>query len=241
MTSLQCLLGLQFAVDARGRTDRIDNSIDGVVLIVEHEFSVGTLPSICANAGPGRSGGDGHSVPEGSLPNGVSGRNITDDETFARVYRELRSIAHRIRSGNPQETINTTALVHEAWLRLNQGERRFQEHGHYLCTAAVAMRQILVDYARYRGAAKRDREQEIPLFECGVVDQSAQSAEEILAFDQALDSLERLDQRAAWLVMLRFFAGLPVGEAAEVLDISPRSAARDWARGRAFLKTHLKS
>lgn len=166
---------------------------------------------------------------------------VVDDATFLAVYRQLRDIARRVRGKNPQRTINTTALVHEAWLRLSASDQRFKERDHYLCTAARAMRQILVDYARYRGAAKRDRNEEVPLFDGGVADHGRRSAEEILALDQALEALEALDWRAAQLVLLRFFGGLSIKEAADLLAISPRSAARDWTRAQAFLKSRLNS
>lgn len=164
-----------------------------------------------------------------------------DDESFLLVYRELRNIARSVRRRNPQKTINTTSLVHEAWLRLNARHDPFNERSHYLCTAARAMRQVLVDYARYRGAARRNREEEVPLLDGGLADTSVQSVDEILALEQALDALERLDARCARLVMLRFYAGLSGREAAEVLGVSPRSAARDWTRAQAFLKSRLQS
>jgi len=167
--------------------------------------------------------------------------DLGDEQQFAAVYRELRAIAHRVRTSNPQPTLNTTALVHEAWLKLNAADHPFTERGHYLRTAALAMRQILVDYARYRGAGKRDRNEELPLVESTLSGQAQQSAEDVLALDEALTELERLDERAASLVLLRFFAGASIGEAAAAVNISPRSAARDWRRARAFLHSRLQS
>lgn len=164
---------------------------------------------------------------------------IADGQEFAEIYRELRVIARRMRAHNPQETINTTALVHECWLRLDRADGSYNERDHYLFTAARAMRQILVDYARYRGAAKRSRERQVPLIEFVLQDESARSAEEILALDQALTALEEIDKRSARLVLLRFYAGVSINETARILDISPRSAARDWKRAQAFLKSRL--
>lgn len=164
---------------------------------------------------------------------------IADEQEFAEIYRELRIMARRMRARNLQETISTTALVHECWLRLERADGPYNERDHYLFTAARAMRQILVDYARYRGAAKRNREREMPLIEFGLEDESVRSAEEILALDQALTALEELDERSASLVLLRFYAGVTIEESARILDISPRSAARDWKRARAFLKSRL--
>lgn len=185
-------------------------------------------------------------MPKSDVRNAVLGTSaardgVAEEAEFLAVYRELRKIARRVRRSNPQATINTTALVHEAWIRLDSSERGFNERSHYLYTAALAMRQILVDYARYRCAAKRDRDVEVPLVEFGLADPAGQSAEEVLALEQALKALESLDQRAAQVVLLRFFAGVPVDEAADLLGISPRSAARDWTRAQAFLKSRLRA
>ena len=162
-----------------------------------------------------------------------------DEQAFAEIYRELRAAARQMRARNPQRTLNTTALVNEAWLKLNAAETGFQNRSHYLSTAALAMRQILVDYARYRGAARRDRDVELPLIETGIEDLTLGAHEDVLALDAALSDLEALDPQASHLVVLRFFGGLQVDEAAEVLEISERTAARAWIRARAFLKTRL--
>jgi len=162
-----------------------------------------------------------------------------DEQAFAEIYRELRAAARQMRARNPQRTLNTTALVNEAWLKLNAAETGFQNRSHYLSTAALAMRQILVDYARYRGAARRDRDVELPLIETGIEDLTLGAHEDVLALDAALSDLEALDPQASNLVVLRFFGGLQVDEAAEVLEISERTAARAWIRARAFLKTRL--
>lgn len=172
---------------------------------------------------------------------GADGRSAgaIDDESFAELYRSLRAAARQVRSRNPQRTLNTTALVNEAWLKLDAGATEFQDRAHFIRTAALAMRQILVDYARYRGAARRDRDAELPLVEDWVEDLVVAPHDEVLALDAALLELEAVDERSAGLVVLRFFGGLSIDEAAELLDISPRTAARDWTRARAFLKTRL--
>jgi len=162
-----------------------------------------------------------------------------DEQAFAEIYRELRAAARQMRARNPQRTLNTTALVNEAWLKLNAAETGFQNRLHYLSTAALAMRQILVDYARYRGAARRDRDVELPLIETGIEDLTLGAHEDVLALDAALSDLEALDPQASHLVVLRFFGGLQVDEAAEVLEISERTAARAWIRARAFLNSRL--
>lgn len=163
------------------------------------------------------------------------------DEYFVEVYRQLRRAARQARSVNPQQTLNTTALVNEAWLKLEQADAPANSRMHYLKTAAMAMRQLLVDYARYRGAEKRDRAMELPLFEEFLPDVDTESAAEVLALESALERLEELDPRAAEMVVLRFFGGATLEEAAEIMAMSRRSAARDWARARAFLRTQLVS
>lgn len=177
-------------------------------------------------------------------PNGTPAAPWTgtvDEQAFADLYRSLRSAARQARSRNPQRTLNTTALVNEAWLKLGAGDTTFRDRAHFIRTAALAMRQILVDYARYRGAARRDRDAEFPLVENWVEDLAVAPHDEVLGLDRALSELESVDERAALLVLLRFFGGLSMDEAAELLDISPRTAARDWVRARAFLKAYLST
>lgn len=169
----------------------------------------------------------------------AGGASSSPDATFAAVYTELRAIARRERRRNPASTLNTTAIVHEAWLKLNGKTAGRRNRSHYLATAALAMRQILVDYARYRGAHKRAAPQQaVPDVKPG---EQNDALEQIIAVDHALDRLQKLDERLARLVELRFFAGLPLDEAADCLGISLRTAARDWQKARAFLQTELRS
>ncbi|MEX2497504.1 MAG: ECF-type sigma factor [Wenzhouxiangellaceae bacterium] len=161
-----------------------------------------------------------------------------DDEALEPVYQALRQIARRERARNPSNTLNTTVLVHEAWLKLEQGQRDYADLKHEKATYALAIRQILVDYARGRASAKRTPSDEYEQFQIG--QQQPRTADEILAMDQALTRLEQVDERLARLVELRFFVGLSTDDAADVLDISRRTAARDWQRARAFLKAVLE-
>ncbi len=158
------------------------------------------------------------------------------DQLFPLVYDELHGMAHRRLGGwRGGQTLNTTALVHEAYLKLvDQTRAQWNDRGHFLAVSAVAMRHILVDYARRRSAQKRGGDEPHVVLdeaELGV----AARAEEILAIDQALTSLAGLNERLSKLVELRFFAGLSVEETARVLDISERTVKRDWRKARAYL------
>ncbi|MEN1727233.1 MAG: ECF-type sigma factor [Pseudomonadota bacterium] len=164
-----------------------------------------------------------------------------DPEALKHFYLALKAAARRARRLNPQRTMNTTALVHEAWLRLERGDRAFEDELHYLKTAALAMRQILVDYARYRGAEKRDRAGEIELIESCLPDLGNKPIADWIELDHALSELSKLDPQASDVVHLRFFAGVSNARAADALNISPRSAARCWNRARAYLVDHLQA
>lgn len=154
---------------------------------------------------------------------------------FPVVYAELRAIARRQMAGHRRGTLSTTAIVHEAYLKLLAGQAMDVEgREHFFSLAARAMRQILIDYARMRLAAKRGAGvPDLPL-ELGEID-IEQRAEELLDLDRALERLHGTDQRLCRIVELRFFAGLSVEETAELLTLSPRTVKRDWRKARAFL------
>lgn len=154
------------------------------------------------------------------------------------MYDELRRIARRERRRLPSATLNTTALVHEAWLRLSPDRSNYQSRRHFLGTAAVAMRRLVVDYARERSALKRGGD--VTHVELGDPAEAENvPLERILDIDRALDELEAIDSGLLRLVELRFFGGLSCEEAADVLEVSPRTAAREWAKARALLKVAL--
>lgn len=168
----------------------------------------------------------------GSGPSTEGGREPSAVE-IERVYDALRSIARRERGRTPSRTLDTTVLVHEAWLKLGD-DQAWNDEPHCLGTYAMAIRQVLIDYIRNRCAAKRTPD---VAFERFHIDQLGErSAEELLEMDHALNRLEQLEPRLARLVELRFFAGLSSREAAEQLGISERTATRDWTRARAFLQ-----
>jgi len=162
------------------------------------------------------------------------------DELFTLVYDELKKQAHRhLHAAGPARTLNTTALVHEAWLKLAASDAPDWEHRrHFFCVAARAMRQIVIDRARRRRAAKREgRLERVDLEERDLaVDEQA---EQLFALDSALRSLESNDPRLGQIVELRFFAGLSVEDTAQALGVSERTVKRDWRLARAFLYREL--
>ena len=170
---------------------------------------------------------------------------------YARVYEDLRRMAHRHLAAEPTgHTLSTTALVHEAWLRLHDdaGAREAQR-GQYLSLAARAMRRILVDHARQRLAQRRGGDPaRISWSELEAITDAGAGAlavddraAQLLAVDEALHALATLDPRAADVVQLRFFAGLTEAQCAEALGVTVRTIARDWAKARAVLARLLEA
>jgi RNA polymerase sigma factor (TIGR02999 family) len=157
------------------------------------------------------------------------------------VYDELRKLAaQRLSRERPDHTLQATALVHEAYLRLvnSQNVQLWNSRGHFFSAAAEAIRRILVESARRRDSIKRggDRERE-PLDTAQIV--APHISEDLLALDEALDRLTQQDAQSAELVKLRYFAGLTIPQAAEMLSISPRKADRLWSFARAWLRREL--
>ena len=162
------------------------------------------------------------------------------DRLLPLVYAELRARARRyLRSGRSGDTLQPTALVHEAYLRL-VGHAPEHWHGrtHFFAVAAIAMRQILIDHARHHGRVKRGGElQRVTLGEA--VAPAGLPDVDLLALGQALERLAALNERQARIVELRFFAGLTVEEVAEALGLSKRSVEVDWAFAKAWLRVEL--
>ena len=157
------------------------------------------------------------------------------------VYEELRRLARRyMRDEGPGRTLQTTALVNEAYLRLIDIENvNWQDRTHFFAVSARIMRRILVDSARARKAGKRGGgAPHISLEQAPEV--STQRAEELIALDEALDKLSEVDARKAQVVELRFFSGLSVEETAAALDVSSRSVVRDWNLAKAWLMRELQ-
>ena len=163
------------------------------------------------------------------------------DRLFDLVYRELRQLA-RAQLGSGGETLRTTALVHEVYLKMMRGQGHAavpQDRSHFFATAARAMRQILVDHARRGQAQKRGAGVRPEMLDEERIGSGVRQEEEILAVDAALTRLEGLDARLARLVELRFYAGFSVEETASALAVSERTVKRDWRRARAFLYREL--
>jgi RNA polymerase sigma factor (TIGR02999 family) len=156
------------------------------------------------------------------------------------VYKDLRAMAHGyLKRERPGHTLQTTALVHEAYLRL-VGRRPFEaeNRAHFVAVAARLMRQILVDYARNRGAAKRGAEHKVELDTAITMPQMPNT--NVVALDDALQLLAEVDEQQCRLVELRFFGGLTTEEAAEVLGISRSTAKREWNVAKAWLARQMK-
>jgi RNA polymerase sigma factor (TIGR02999 family) len=164
------------------------------------------------------------------------------EQLLPLVYEELRKLAaQKMAQEAPGQTLQPTALVHEAYLRLvgDDRERRWDGRGHFFAAAAEAMRRILVEAARRRSTLKRggDRGQaQLDLANLASPDRP----DEVLAVDEALAALAAADPQAAELVKLRYFVGLPVPDAAKALHISTRSAERLWVYARAWLRRAIE-
>jgi RNA polymerase sigma factor (TIGR02999 family) len=155
------------------------------------------------------------------------------------LYSELRRLAvHYLRRERPNHTLQATALVHEAYLRLvDQKEVKWKNRGHFLAVAAQQMRRILVDYSRRRQAVKRSGTRPAPPEEVAIV--SDDHTAEVVVLDKALVKLAALDPQQGRVVELRFFGGLSVEETAEVRSISPATVKREWAVAKAWLAREM--
>jgi RNA polymerase sigma factor (TIGR02999 family) len=162
------------------------------------------------------------------------------DALFNDVYVELRGLARaQRRRWQGDYTMNTTALIHEAYLKLaSQNKTKWNDRHHFLAVASKAMRQILVNYSQRKRSAKRGGEARIVTLDENM-QISAGSAEELLALDEGLKALERQQPRLGRVTECRFFAGLSVEETAAALDISPATVKRDWALASAWLYRYV--
>lgn len=162
------------------------------------------------------------------------------DELFSVAYEELRGLAASVRRDDPSATLNPTALVNEAYLRLVRSRGlSVASELHFKRIAARAMRQILVEAARRRNAQKRGSGRQFVTINENL-DAGVETSGELLALDAALQGLHDLEPRQAQVVELRFFGGLELTEAAAVLELSPATVSRDWRAARAWLAREIR-
>jgi RNA polymerase sigma factor (TIGR02999 family) len=170
------------------------------------------------------------------------GDQIARDQLMSLVYEELHRLAHRyMKRESPGHTLQTSALVNEAFVRLvDQKNVRWQNRAHFFGIAAQMMRRILVDYARSRNYTKRGGgAQQISLDEALIV--SDERSEEVVGVHEALERLAEFDARKSQIVELRFFGGLSIDETAGVLNVSPGTVMRDWTLAKAWLRREISS
>jgi RNA polymerase sigma factor (TIGR02999 family) len=169
-----------------------------------------------------------------------AGREEAKEELIPLLYRELRTLAGQLmRSQRPGHTLQATALVNEAYLRLMGGkEGEWKDRRHFLKVAARAMRSVLIDHARNRLTVKRGKGLPVITLEEGAVF-SDRPSNDILALDEALTRLGALDQRMAQVVELRFFGGFTVEETGRILGTSPATVKREWLTAKAWLREEI--
>ncbi len=163
------------------------------------------------------------------------------EDLIPLVYDELRKLASwRLGQEGQAHTLQATALVHEAYLKLSPGEQQWEGRKHFFCAAAEAMRCILIDRARHRKAVRHGGELQRTEFAEDMINVPSAKDDEILAINEILDRFAQLEPRKAEVVKLRYFIGMTIEEAAEALGISTPTAKRDWMFARAWLFRELK-
>jgi RNA polymerase sigma factor (TIGR02999 family) len=171
-----------------------------------------------------------------------NGNQAASERLMPLVYEELRRLAHQyMRRERPGHTLQTSALVNEAYLRLiDQKEVHWKNRAHFFGIAAQLMRRILVDYARRRRYQKRGGDaRQVEFDEAMIV--SPERAADVIALDDALKSLAEFDERKSQIVELRYFGGLSIEETAQVLAVSPGTVTRDWTLAKAWLRKAITS
>lgn len=169
------------------------------------------------------------------------GNQEAAEKLWMEVYDELRDIAHhKLARERGDHTLNTTALVHECYLKLvDHNHAQWQSRLHFFAMASRVMRNILIDYARRRTAQKRGGGAPHVALTDAQVSTEPMTADLFLALDQALNRLEELDERLARVVEYRFFGGMKEKEIAELMDLSPRTIRRDWRKAKGWLARAL--
>lgn len=156
------------------------------------------------------------------------------------IYAELHVVAERALRGRRDQTLQATALLHEAYLRLaNQREIQWKNRAHFIGVAATVMRRVLIDYVRATNAQKRGGDAGRVQLHSGLAESGAENALDLEALDAALSQLAELDPRQARIVELRFFGGLSIEDTAELLDLSSATVKREWASAKAWLQSEM--
>ena len=171
-----------------------------------------------------------------------AGDELAREQLFEHIYDDLKVLARRVfRSQSHDHTLQPTALVHEAYLRLAATDMKvYADRRHFLCVAARAMRQLITDQARARKALKRggDR-QRVGVEPAEFAAPSTESGVDLLALDKALNELGRLNERQCRIVEMRFLAGLTIDETADAIGVAPRTVRADWTAAKSFLASRL--
>jgi RNA polymerase sigma factor (TIGR02999 family) len=176
----------------------------------------------------------------------AEGNHKALDALLPMVYNELRRMAqHHLHAERAGHTLNATALVHEAYLKLVDQQSPWQNRSHFFAVASMAMRRILVNYAKMRGREKRGGDAAKLSLESamagGLEPMSEERADEIVALDEALERFAAVNDRAARIVECRYFGGLSIEETAEALGVSPMTVKRDWMLAKAWLKREMEA
>lgn len=171
------------------------------------------------------------------------GDRTAADAVVAALYGELQRLArHRMRLSGDMTLLDTTALVHEAWMRLaGASERDFSDRRHFLAYAARVMRHVVIDLVRSRRAERRGGDQPELTLNTAIVELAPQTDDGILRVHEALEELAELEPRLAQVVEMRYFGGLLEQEIAEALGVTERTVQRDWQKARLFLSMSLKA
>jgi RNA polymerase sigma-70 factor (ECF subfamily) len=168
-----------------------------------------------------------------------SGDEDAYDQIIPLIYEELERMARsHLRGEHPDHTLQTADLVADAYLRLTDRHRTYENRSHFFGAAAIAMRRVLVDHARRRAARKRGGHLRQVTFEDMAV-KAAEPSHDVLALDDALETLAGEDERLSKIVHLRYFVGLTVQETADLIGVSPATVKRDWAYARAWLSERM--
>lgn len=173
--------------------------------------------------------------------NGVTGRRRALDDLFSATYEELRRLAASVRRDDPGATLSPTTLVNEAWLKLaGAPPRTIVSRLHFKRVAARAMRQVLVEAARRRNSMRRGGDAIVVTFDDGI-DRVDTGARALLALNDALDELARINPRQTTMIECRFFGGLDIPETAQLLQVSEATVLRDWRAAKAWLARELRT